>query len=348
MATVPPRQVWLADWSDEEQEQFVTGAAEAGVAGAVVLRSAPLGQSVGSRLHRLRSWPAYAGLAWRGRRQAGPEDVLVAWQPLAGALALLPGGRRRAVVVLNPILHAGSTSPRQRAVVRLLRRADRVVLYSSQGREDAVALGLPRERTVVVPLGVQPRPDLAPPRPDGLVLAAGRDHRDWEVLAEASRLSGVEVQVAGPDRVPDPLRLLRPADRQAFADLVAGSRAVVVPLRDATRQAGTLAVLDALAAGRPVLATDGPGTRDYVTGACGRLVPAGDARALADALLQTQDEGTVGAWAQGAREAAQGLSMAAFVARVQEVACEARATRTGEPCHTIGVKTGGPGPRDTT
>ncbi|MCW2778594.1 MAG: hypothetical protein JWN17_2319, partial [Frankiales bacterium] len=153
--------LWLADWSDEEDAAFRAAAPP----GTRVLRSAPLGGTVGSRGHRLRSYPAYAGLAVRGLRSAD-GDALVAWQPLVGALTgLLRTGARPPLVALNPILSRDSTSRAQRLAVAGLRRVDRVVVYTRAGLSDAVAAGLDPGRLAHVPLGVTARLDVAPPDP---------------------------------------------------------------------------------------------------------------------------------------------------------------------------------------
>ena len=319
MVSGSSRSLWLADWSDEEHAAFLSAAP-----GAQVLRVVPLGTSVAGRRHRLRSYPAYVALAARGCRAARRGGVLVAWQPLAGALALLaPRPWRPPVVLLNPILSepgtAAAGSLRQRAVLVGARRASAVVVYTVQGLEDAQALGLDPDRLHHVPLGVAGSTgEPGPVDGQGRLLALGRDHRDWEVLAEASRRSGLPVDVAGPDRVPAPLRLVQPGTRAELASLLRSARAVVVPLRDGTRQAGTLAVLDALAAGRPVVATSGPGTVDYV-GEAGTLVPPGDAAALAQALAATCDDVTLRRWAAGAAAASAQAGLPAFVRRVEEL-----------------------------
>lgn len=320
MASPRENSLWLVDWSDEEQAAFCAAAP-----GARVLRSVPLGTSVGGRLHRLRSYPAYGGLALRGRRAARVDDVLVAWQPLAGAVAVLARPRARPLVVLlNPILSApgtpGARSLRQRALLVGVRCADRVVVYTGQGLHDARELGVDIARLRVVPLGVATAlQEVGDVSMTGALLALGRDHRDWDVLAEASRRTGLAVDVAGPDRVPAPLRLVRPQGRAGLAPLLRSARAVVVPLRDGSRQAGTLAVLDALAAGRPVVATSGPGTVDYLPDGCGVLVPPGDPAAMAAALAATREPATLRSWAAGARAASSEVDLGSFVGRVEDV-----------------------------
>jgi glycosyltransferase involved in cell wall biosynthesis len=57
---------------------------------------------------------------------------------------------------------------------------------------------------------------------------------------------------------------------------------LLMPLRDAT---ATSSILEAIACGTPVVASDVGGVRDYLSGDCAFLIPAGDAVAMIDAAL---------------------------------------------------------------
>ncbi len=151
--------LWLVGWSDSEDEDFRAAAEEAGVE-AVVARVAPLGPTVGTRRHRLRSWPAYLRQAVRAARWRGP---VVAWDPVAGALGARLR-RRAGLVVLNPLLDPASSSRRQRVVLAGASRAERTLFFSRRAAADGVALGIPRDRVGFVPLGVRARREApAPP-----------------------------------------------------------------------------------------------------------------------------------------------------------------------------------------
>jgi glycosyltransferase involved in cell wall biosynthesis len=313
---------WLADWSDGEDADFRAAAAEAGVPVRVV-RSRPLGVSVGTRLHRARSWPAYAALAARGLAGARGGPV-VAWQPLAGALAgLLRLGPRPPLVVLNPLLRPGPDGGRmQRFALAGLRRADHVVLFSRAAIPVAVDLGLARERVSFVPLGVRARRQLPVP-PGAALLAAGRDERDWPTLAAAADGLGAEVWVVGPKAVAGPpnLRVLPPVDRAGFLDLLERSAALVVPIFPTGRSAGQLAVLDAMSVGRAVVATAGAGLEDYVSDETGRLVPPADPAALRAAMEQVLAPGAAASLGAAALARAHGpLSLTRFATAIAAVA----------------------------
>lgn len=304
--------LWLAGWSDSEDEDFRAACAEAGVE-AEVARVAPLGPTVGTRRHRLRSWPAYVRQAARALRWPGP---VVAWDPIAGALAARLGRRER-LVILNPLLDPSRMGRRQHLVVAGARRAERVLFFSRAGARDAAQLGIHGD---FVPLGVRARRDQAATPGDHL-LAVGRDHRDWETLARAAQALDVEVRAIGPPSVPGPLRLVDPVPREELFRLMEQAAAVVVPLADSMRTAGQLAVLDAFAVGRGVVATKGPGTEDYITDDTGFLVPPGEADPLRIALELAADPSVAASLGEEALLAARGpLSLTQFVAAVDEAA----------------------------
>lgn len=312
-----PPPLWIADWSDREDADFREAWRRAAVE-ARVLRSAPLGPTVGTMAHRRRSWPAYGHLALSGLLAAKGAPV-VAWQPLAGALAAMVRPRGRPpIVVLNPLLHPGEKSWRQTVVIGGLRRAERVIFYSQR------ALGSAREMSVApgtlrfVRLGVQPRCSVAPTSGPYL-LAAGRDRRDWATLVEAARGTHVEIKVVGPHRLalPPPLQLLAPVDHEGFLRLVGEAMAVIVPLEGTERTAGQLTLLDAMSMGRPVIATRTQGTEDYVSPDVGFLVPPQDAGALRNAIAEMIRPGVAAMLGAAALAATQGpLSLERFVRQI--------------------------------
>jgi glycosyltransferase involved in cell wall biosynthesis len=317
--------LWLVDWSDEEDDQFRAAWRAAGI-GARVLRARPLGPTVGTGLHRLRSWPTYLWLAERGLREAS-TGAIVAWQPLAGAVTgLLRRRPTQRLLILNPILRNGDTSARQRMILAGLQRADSIVMYSRNALEMGVALGLDPGKLRYVPLGVTARRQRAT-RPGTYFLAAGKDYRDWTTLAEAVTPLDVVVKVAGLGTRShgDALQVVHPKDRREFLDLLEGAAALVVPLQGADRQAGQLAILDAMSLGRAVIATRGMGTGDYVTPQTGILVPPRDPVALRDAIVALCDPELARIMGEAALTAAQqAFSLERFVRTVD---AEARSGR---------------------
>ena len=156
--------------------------------------------------------------------------------------------------------------------------------------------------------------------------AGGRHDRDWSTLTAAGdRLTDLSrpIRVHAPrDAVParapfDPRGEVNVAD---FSDAIRHSRFVIVPLHgdDATRAAGISVAALAIAAGRPVIATDTPAMRDTVTdGVDAVLVPARDPRALADAIHALDaDPARLAALAKGAVHAAHQMDTTAWATRV--------------------------------
>jgi glycosyltransferase involved in cell wall biosynthesis len=194
------------------------------------------------------------------------------------------------------------------------RRAGAVTACSGDLRERALGLGAPPERTRTVPYGVdmdlfaprRPEPGLRErlgARPDQtLVLAVGRlvEKKGFRYLLEAAaRAPGVHVALLGDGDLRGELATLAATlgaslslpgafARDAVAAAYAAADIVVVP--SVVDRAGNVdglpnVLLEALAAGRAVVASRVAGIPDVVEdGVNGRLVPPGDAAALAEAL----------------------------------------------------------------
>lgn len=134
--------------------------------------------------------------------------------------------------------------------------------------------------------------------PEGYVLSVGQTRRDYATLFEAIRDLRVRtVVVASSPWTGEDSRLSEiPAEvvvRSGLAyrelrDLYDRASVVVVPLEpDLDFAAGVNGVLEAMAMSRPLVVTATPGIADYVEDAVtARLVPAGDAGALQEAIRE--------------------------------------------------------------
>ncbi len=231
-----------------------------------------------------------AGLRRTLRRVARPDDVVVAhWLPLALAAERLP----------NPLVawcHGGDLALLERLprLAGRIARRGRLVFVSAALRERFGAL-VPGEYPVL-PMGV------SPPRPESEAVAAYRalaggrrivatvgrqvPIKGLDVLAEA--IAGRQdlcwlAAGEGPACPPLAHRLgvLAPAQRNA---LLQAADVFVHPSRPlANRTEGApVAVMEAVTAGAPVVASDTGGIREVAPEA--RLVPPDDPRALAAAL----------------------------------------------------------------
>jgi glycosyltransferase involved in cell wall biosynthesis len=319
-----PGCTWYVDWSDGEHADFEAAASDLGLAVPTV-RSVHTGTSVGTRVHRLRSYPAYGRLSAGALRDA--ERPAVFWQPLAsyGALAA-PANKRPPVVVLAPILSTTNSSPKQRMMIKALQRADRVIFLSSIQADEAIALGVPAKAIRVLPLGVRAKAT-EPAGPGKFLLAGGREHRDWPLVAKAAAGVPMPVRVGAPNLPADTgaLEVVPPLSRDEYTETLMDASALIVALIDSSRPAGLLAILQALSFGIPVIATSGALTDDYLSDDAGILVPAGDVGAMHEAMVSLCDPAEVQRRGAAALAAAQGrLSLATFIENVHAVVDELR------------------------
>jgi glycosyltransferase involved in cell wall biosynthesis len=245
-------------------------------------------------------------LAYR-RRALGADVVHLQWLTLAPLdLALLPRSRPL-VLTAHDVLPREPRPGQLAAARRLLRGVDAVVVHSEHGaRRLQAEAGVPPDRVTVIPHGAFDHltrvpgerslpPELAEVRgPVVLFFGLLRPYKGIDVLLEAWRaVEGAELWIVGLARMPlEPLRALAARCRApvrfvprfvtdtelpAFfrrADLVA------LPYREID-QSGVL--YTALAFGKPLVLSRVGGFPEV---GAGRLVPPGDAEALAAALRE--------------------------------------------------------------
>lgn len=176
----------------------------------------------------------------------------------------------------------------------------RIICLSFEQIDDFVRLGISRERLAFVPLGVDV-PFFAHPGSENegaYVASVGRDAgRDYETLFRAAeRVSRPFSVIAGRSNIPSdmfiPANVSVCYDRSYLEvrDLYAHARFVVVASKDARARdgsdcSGQTVVLDALAAGKAVIATRLPWITDYlVPGEDLIVVEPNDPMALAQAI----------------------------------------------------------------
>lgn len=206
-------------------------------------------------------------------------------------------------------------------LLHILRRADAFVALTEEMRAEMAAAGVAPGRISVIPNGVAlPReaPSPAGGRGAGAVVFAGRLHRQKGVatLLEAfasllPRSRGLTLRVfgRGPEepalrrRVVD-LGLEGCVDFAGWTDRLAEelgrARLAVLPTLG---EGMSNVLLEAMAAGCPVVTTDIPANREVVVdGASGLLVPPGDPAALAAAMRRLLEEPALAArLAEGGR-----------------------------------------------
>lgn len=247
---------------------------------------------------------------WARRREV--PAVLFSHERMGDMLALRTGrstGSRASIALLNRVL---------------VRSFERIVVTSDYARRElagvAAAAGCPVER---VPLGVdldlfRPRPAPEPSDREVLRLVhAGRLSREKSpALAVATAVElhrrGVPVRLdvlgSGPHR--DELEALAGDAPVVFAghvadrhDLARRLAAADAALSVSPHETFGLAVLEALAAGTPVVTSDRGGARELVEASCGAW--GHDAATLADAVLDLADRPRAATRAAARRRAEQ-------------------------------------------
>jgi glycosyltransferase involved in cell wall biosynthesis len=237
-------------------------------------------------------------------------DAIVAWSARAALAAAMLVRRPPSVAVLHD-LHHGPV----RAAVRLaLTRADVTVAASR-----AVAAALGARATILHP-GVDLEAFAPLPPPDGppraLFLGALVAWKRPDLAIEiARRMPELRLTIAG-EPLPGESLALEPPGNVTLAGRVDARAALAgahVLLHCADAEPFGLALVEALACGRPVVAPAAAGPLEIVAGGAGRLYPPGDAGAAVDALRAVLADPAAPA---AARRRAAAFDVAASAARM--------------------------------
>jgi glycogen(starch) synthase len=269
------------------------------------------GPSLAERRRFLAGGPRASAVLLARLRSFRPDVVhVIAAGPIAAYLVAL---RRlvRARVVVTSQGEVGIASDRifhrsralRWAMRRVLAEADAVTACSQFVLDELRSeFGVSAPQTVI-PNGVDPAELAVPPADEGrYVFAAGRlaVQKGFDVLLQAfagagddlaqhrllvagegrerERLEGLASQLGLPGRV----EWLGAADRRRLAELLGGAEVVVVPSR---QEPFGIILLEALAAGKPAIASRVGGIPEFADGAA-LLVPPEDPAELAAALVR--------------------------------------------------------------
>jgi glycosyltransferase involved in cell wall biosynthesis len=243
-------------------------------------------------------------IAWNARELTAPFEAgrtNVVFTPLAAWLPLAARVRRLPVVVINFGLNLiwRRASPARRAVLRRsLLAAARVICMGASQRTELVELaGLEPDRVLTLRIPVDERYFRPVQERGTTVLAVGKDlARDYATLLTALDGVDVETQIVAHRRNLVGLELPKSvAFRQALSyaelrDAYASAACVVLPQRSdaypyGSEGGGLTTLLEAMAMGRPIVASDRAMLHDYVDdGVEALLVPPEDPHALRAAV----------------------------------------------------------------
>jgi glycosyltransferase involved in cell wall biosynthesis len=260
-------------------------------------------------------------------------------------------------MVLGSDINELAERPELRESIRHgLRRASRVVAVSHALRDRMVTLGVDAERIRVQHNGVdgerfQPRPaaecrarlklptdrrlvtyvgNLNPEKGAAvLVEALGKLHAAGRLDFDLALVGGGPLEAKLRTRaealgITEHVRLVGRRPHAEIPDWIGAGDALCLP---SFREGCPNVVLEALAAGRPVAASEVGGVPELLNADNGRLAPAGDADALADALRGVLDR----SWDPTAlRATVQFLSWEQYGLTLRDVLTEAHATWHGE------------------
>ena len=223
--------------------------------------------------------PVFFGRLVAAARRAASDADLVHAHWLPSALAARLTGKPHVVQVWGTDLELARRVPAVAGPE--LRRARLVIAASRALAMEARKLGARRVR--VIPSGVEIPDAVAEPDEPPHVLFAGRLSPEKGVLELLEATRGLPLVVVGDgplrDRVPGALGFVPPRELASYYERAA---VVAVPSR---REGYGIVAREAMAYGRPVVATDVGGLTDAVVdGETGLLVPPRDPQALRAAL----------------------------------------------------------------
>lgn len=213
------------------------------------------------------------------------------------------------------------------ALFRWIARRSLGILTNSSAEVGFIArrFGIPEEKLRFVPMYTTIESPRLTPESDGYVLSIGRTLRDLDTLLHAAPLFQAPlVLVVGrqdrlPEDLPDSVQVFREIPLAEVHDKLRRSAVVVIPLLPTERSTGQVVLFEAMALGKPVVATRATGTADYIRdGENGLLVEPANAPALAEAVNRLwRDQGLSTRLTQAALADCQGyLNADAFADRL--------------------------------
>jgi glycosyltransferase involved in cell wall biosynthesis len=255
-------------------------------------------------LTRRRLAGALERVAWNARELTAPFEVgrtNVVFTPLAAWLPLAARARRLPVVVINFGLNLiwRRASPARRALLRRsLLAAARVICMGESQRVELVELAeLDPDRVLTLTIPVDERYFHPQQQRGTTVLAVGKDlARDYATLLTALDGMDAELEIVAHPRnlvgleLPSNAAFRQGLPYEELRDAYAEAACVVLPQRSddypfGSEGGGLTTLLEAMAMGRPIVASNRAMLHDYVDdGVEALLVPPEDPLALRDAV----------------------------------------------------------------
>ena len=229
----------------------------------------------------------------------------------------LPSRQIMTEVFLDEVRPASLPWRIKTALFRWTARRALGILTNSSAEVGFIArrFGISETKLRFVPMYTTLAPAERAPDDEGFVLSIGRSGRDWRTLLRAApRFAAPLRLVAGkdealPDPIPPNVQVFRELSLEEGRELMRRAAVVAIPLLPAERSTGQVVLFEAMAMGKPVVATRATGTCDYVRdGENGLLVEPGDAPRLADAVNRVLQDPALAqrlaeaAWAEARRQ----------------------------------------------
>jgi glycosyltransferase involved in cell wall biosynthesis len=232
---------------------------------------------------------------------SNPDGLISVFPQLAAAAGAQKRLLRKDIPLVAWCFNVGARPTQARRFVarQAFKAVDHFVVHSRAELATASSwFGIPAERISFVPLQAPHIPAMwEEEQASPFIVSMGSANRDYSTFLKA--VAGLPIRViivAGP-RALDGLNL--PANVEFQTGLPAWqcwklaqqAKACVVPLKDVPTGAGQVTVVEALQMARPVIATRGAGTIDYVDhGKTGLLVDAGNVEQLRAEIIRLWED----------------------------------------------------------
>jgi glycosyltransferase involved in cell wall biosynthesis len=252
------------------------------------------------------------------RRLARDADAILAFSTLLGAAAAVTTRSIPVVAIdvgmVRLVELYGSHMRRPAAILTRPLAALLALTAAHAAALDAIPAGRGHARVVHQP-AASPDYSWTPDRYTPYLLCAGSSGRDLRLLCDAARDVSIEVRLieggrelmpARGSRIPPsyPKNVIRygQVSRETYLGLLRGATALVHPLPRSDYPVGITVLLEAMASGVPVVATDVSSVTEYQGSGTAAIVPVGDAAAMAEALRRVAGDEL---WARSLSEAAR-------------------------------------------